>query len=78
MIAEYGVSDVVGGEGEARDFHQQGFLRQCGHVRQARVDHLALLQVVAGDDEVGGLHGSIPALDMQRSLRRPMTVLQQQ
>ena len=56
LIAEYGVGDVVGGEGEARDLHQQRVIRQRGRVGQLRFDHLALLQIVAGDDEVGGLH----------------------
>jgi hypothetical protein len=41
-------------EGKARDLHQERLARQCGHVGQLRLDHLALLQIVAGDDEIGG------------------------
>src|SRR5437899_9701190 len=56
MIAEYGIGDVVGGEGEARDLHQQRLVRQRSRVGQSRLDYLALLQIVAGDDKIGGWH----------------------
>ena len=56
MLAEHGVSNVVGGEGKAGDLHQQGVIGQRGRIRQLRVDDFALLQIVAGDDEVGGVH----------------------
>ena len=60
LIAEHGVGDVVGGKGEAGDLHQQRFIGQRSGVRQLRVDDFALLQIVAGDDEVGGLDCSHP------------------
>jgi hypothetical protein len=47
---------VVGGEGEAGDVHQQCVIRQRGGVGPLRFDRFALLQIIAGDDEVGGLH----------------------
>ena len=47
-------------EGEARDFDQQCVVRQCGRVRRVRLDDLALLQVGARDDEIGGGHGCDP------------------
>jgi len=34
--------------------------RNCAGVRQLRLDHLALLQIVSGDDKLGGLHGFDP------------------
>ena len=59
-IAEHGIGDVVGSEGEARDLHQQRLVGQRSRIGQLRLDHLALLQIVAGDDELGGLHGFDP------------------
>jgi hypothetical protein len=56
MIAEHGIGNVVGGEREACDLHQQRLVRQRGRFGQWGFDYLALLQIVAGDDEIGGLH----------------------
>jgi hypothetical protein len=56
LIACNSVSDVVGGECEAVDFYQQRLVGQRRRVGQLRFDDLALLQIVASDDEVGGLH----------------------
>ena len=47
---------------EAIDFDQQGFVRQRGDIRQLHLDEFALLQIVAGHDEVGGFHGFDPGI----------------
>src|SRR5258708_35809657 len=62
LIALHRVSDVVRGEGEAVDFYQQRLIGQGGVVRQLRLDDLALLQIVACNDEVGGGHGFGPGI----------------
>src|SRR5439155_2076881 len=71
MIAEYGIGDVVGGEGEARNLHQQRVIGQCGRVGQLRFDHLALLQIVAGDDEIGGWHCFDPCTSSRATIFAP-------
>jgi hypothetical protein len=50
LIAEHRVGDVVGGEREAVDFHQQRAVRQG--FGQLRFDEAALREVVAGNDEL--------------------------
>ena len=55
-IAENSVSDVVGCEREAIDFDQQRFVGQHSSIGQLSLDEFALLQIVAGNDEVGGFH----------------------
>ena len=37
-------------------FTSKRVIGQCSHVGQLRLDHLALLQIVAGDDEISGWH----------------------
>jgi hypothetical protein len=61
LVAEHGVGDVVGGESEAIDLHQQRVGGQAIGIGPLRLDRLVLLQVVAGNDEVDGLHMSDPS-----------------
>ena len=62
LIAGHRIGDIVGGEGEAVDLDQQGFLGQVGDSRQRCFDEFALLQVVARNDEVGGFHFRVPGV----------------
>ena len=56
LVAEHGIGDVVGGERKAIDPDQQRAVGQLGRIGQPRLDQLALLQIVACDDEIGGVH----------------------
>jgi hypothetical protein len=56
LVAGQRVGDVVGGEGEAFDLHQHRLLGQVPAFRQDRLDEFALLEVVARNDELGGIH----------------------
>jgi hypothetical protein len=59
FVAKHGVSDVVGGEGEAIDLDQQRIVGQLSGVGDRGLDEFAVMKVIARDDEVGGVHGSI-------------------
>ena len=58
VVAKHGIGDVVGREGEAVDFDQQRFIGKRICIRQLRFDEFAVPQIMAGNDEVGGIHGS--------------------
>jgi hypothetical protein len=62
LIAQHGIGDVVGRQREACNLDQQRLVRQRGGIGQLCLDHLACLQIIAGDDEVGGFHGGDPGL----------------
>ena len=66
LLAEQRVSDVVGGEGEAVDLHQQRIARQRVTVRTFRADCPASLQILACDDEVVRLHDGTSAVHGHR------------
>jgi hypothetical protein len=78
LVAERGVGDVVGGESEAIDLHQQRVGGQRVRIGQQRLDQLALLKIISGDDEIGCLHVSIQALFGPRSLPSAAVLQQQQ
>ncbi|MGY4254725.1 hypothetical protein ACVI1L_001793 [Bradyrhizobium sp. USDA 4516] len=78
LLADHGVGDVVGGEGEAGHLHQQRIGRQRRGIGQLRLDHLALLQVVADDDEVGRVHGDDPSFRCAGIVASIAGLLQQQ
>ena len=56
LIAQHRIGDVVGGEGEAVDFQQQAIDGQIVGGRKRYINEAALLEVVAGDDELSGCH----------------------
>ncbi|WP_445490694.1 hypothetical protein [Rhodopseudomonas sp. RCAM05734] len=55
-IAERGVGDVVGGDGEAIDLQQDAVFRQSVRIGQVRLDHFAVLKIVARNDELKSTH----------------------
>jgi hypothetical protein len=69
LVAEHRIGDVVGGEGEAVDLHQQGVGRQCIRIGKPGRDHLALLEIISRNDEVGRCHGCDPG-----SVRRHLII----
>jgi len=75
LVAEHGVGDVVGVKAKRSILISSAPSGNLGSIGQPRFDGLALLQIVARDDEVVDIIFSVPAVFLPPSLPSRMSVL---